>query len=148
VRRAGRSKIYAARYSSMRALLAANCCEGAVEECGPEQCGPAEPSGARNGGDESDRRAHRAAARSLPIPATATGRNSTPALADGADLLIAECYFYSKHIRFHLNYPTVKEHRDLLRAKRVILTHMAADMLSHAGSVPEEKAHDGLVIEL
>jgi|SRR5215471_14926996 len=51
VRRAGRSKIYAARYSSMRALLAyltANCCEGAVEECGPEQCGPAQPSHAGN----------------------------------------------------------------------------------------------------
>ena len=71
-----------------------------------------------------------------------------PALADGADLLIAECYFYSRHIKFHLNYPTIKERRHLLRAKRLVLTHMAADMLDHAGSVPEEKAHDGLVIEL
>jgi ArsR family transcriptional regulator len=51
VRRAGRSMIYAARFDSMRALLAyltENCCQGAVEECGPEQCGPAEPSDARN----------------------------------------------------------------------------------------------------
>jgi ribonuclease BN (tRNA processing enzyme) len=71
-----------------------------------------------------------------------------PALADGADLLIAECYFYSKHIKFHLNYPTIKERLNLLRAKRLVLTHMAADMLNHASSVPEEKAYDGLVIEL
>jgi len=71
-----------------------------------------------------------------------------PALADGADLLVAECYFYSKHIKFHLNYPTIKERRGLLRAKRLVLTHMAADMLSHAASVAEEKACDGLVIEL
>jgi DNA-binding transcriptional ArsR family regulator len=50
VRRAGRSMIYAARYDSMRALLAyltENCCQGAVEKCGPQQCEPAEPSDAR-----------------------------------------------------------------------------------------------------
>lgn len=71
-----------------------------------------------------------------------------PALAEGADLLVAECYFFSKHIKFHLNYPTIKERRDELRAKRLVLTHMATDMLKHAASVPEETAHDGLVIEL
>src|SRR5689334_5249167 len=50
-RRAGRSMIYAARYDSMRALLAYltdNCCEGAVGACGPQQCRPGEPSGAGN----------------------------------------------------------------------------------------------------
>ena len=41
VRRAGRSMIYAARYDSMRALLAyltENCCQGS------ESCAPAEPA--------------------------------------------------------------------------------------------------------
>jgi ArsR family transcriptional regulator, arsenate/arsenite/antimonite-responsive transcriptional repressor len=46
VRRAGRSMIYAARYDSMRALLAyltENCCQGA-ESCAPATCAPAEPA--------------------------------------------------------------------------------------------------------
>src|ERR1700758_492405 len=42
VRRAGRSMIYAARFDSMRALLAyltENCCQGA-ESCAPVACAP------------------------------------------------------------------------------------------------------------
>jgi ArsR family transcriptional regulator len=47
VRRAGRSMIYAARYDSMRVLLAyltENCCQGAAEECAPDACAPAMPA--------------------------------------------------------------------------------------------------------
>lgn len=43
VRRAGRSMIYAARFDTMRALLAylsENCCQG-MAECGPENGAPA-----------------------------------------------------------------------------------------------------------
>ena len=43
VRRAGRSMIYAARFDSMRALLAylsENCCRG-TESCAPDACAPA-----------------------------------------------------------------------------------------------------------
>jgi ArsR family transcriptional regulator, arsenate/arsenite/antimonite-responsive transcriptional repressor len=46
VRRAGRSMIYAARFDSMRALLAyltENCCLGA-ESCAPVARGPARPA--------------------------------------------------------------------------------------------------------
>jgi len=46
VRRAGRSMIYAARYDSMRALLAylsENCCQG-VDECTPADCAPELPA--------------------------------------------------------------------------------------------------------
>jgi ArsR family transcriptional regulator, arsenate/arsenite/antimonite-responsive transcriptional repressor len=46
VRRAGRSMIYAARYDSMRALIAylsENCCAGA-EACAPADCAPAAPA--------------------------------------------------------------------------------------------------------
>ena len=28
----------------------------------------------------------------------------------GADLVIAECYYYVKPIKWHLNYPTIVEH--------------------------------------
>lgn len=67
-------------------------------------------------------------------------------VARGADLLIAECYFYDKPVRWHLNYPAIAAHRTSLDAKRVILTHMSREMLAHTADVPEECAHDGLVV--
>ena len=67
-------------------------------------------------------------------------------VARGADLFIAECYFYAKPVKWHLNYPTVAAHGDHFGAKRLILTHMSKEMLAHADAVPEECAHDGLVV--
>ena len=69
-------------------------------------------------------------------------------IAAGADLLIAECYFYAKPIRGHLTYPAIAEHVRAAGAKRMILTHMSAEMLAHQHDVPEACAADGLVIEL
>ena len=66
----------------------------------------------------------------------------------GADLLVAECYFYQKPVRWHLNYPDVVAHKEDFHAKRIVLTHMSKEMLAHADSVPEQCAYDGLVIEL
>ncbi len=71
-----------------------------------------------------------------------------PALADGADLLIAECYFFRKPVRFHLNYPDIVKHRAQIKAKRLILTHLGREMLANLENVTEECAHDGLVIEV
>lgn len=71
-----------------------------------------------------------------------------PALGKDADLLIAESYFYSKPVRFHLNYPDIKEHWDEFGAKRVILTHMGPEMLAQADAVPEETAYDHMVVEV
>jgi len=71
-----------------------------------------------------------------------------PELARGADLFITECYFHSKPIRFHMNYPDLMEHRDELDARRIILTHMSSEMLAQADSVPEECAYDGMVVEI
>jgi ribonuclease BN (tRNA processing enzyme) len=65
-----------------------------------------------------------------------------------ADLLIAECYFYRKPVRWHLNYPDLVLHLEEFRARRVILTHMSGEMLAHADTIPEECAHDGLVVEI
>ncbi len=69
-------------------------------------------------------------------------------LARDADLLVAECYFREKPVRFHLNYPDLREHLDRLQAKRIVLTHMGPEMLAHADAIPEETAYDGLVIDL
>ena len=71
-----------------------------------------------------------------------------PSLGNDADLLIAECYFYEKPVRFHLNYPDVKEHWDDFGAKRIILTHFSREMMAMKDQVPEECAHDGLVVEI
>jgi ribonuclease BN (tRNA processing enzyme) len=69
-------------------------------------------------------------------------------VARGADLLIAECYFYDKPVRWHLNYPDIAAHVAGLDVRRVILTHMSRNMLAHTGDVAEECAHDGLVVTL
>ena len=71
-----------------------------------------------------------------------------PTLARGADLLIAECYFYRKPVRFHLNYPDIQAHREEIGAKRLVLTHLGREMLLHKDEVPEECAYDGLRLEL
>jgi ribonuclease BN (tRNA processing enzyme) len=65
-----------------------------------------------------------------------------------ADLLIAECYYYAKPVRWHLNYLVLAEHLRDVGARRVILTHMSQEMLAHAAEIPEECAHDGLVVEV
>jgi ribonuclease BN (tRNA processing enzyme) len=65
-----------------------------------------------------------------------------------ADLLIAECYFYQKPVKWHLNYPELAAHEQAFGAKRMILTHMSREMLAHTAEVPQECAADGMVIEL
>jgi len=71
-----------------------------------------------------------------------------PKVAGDADLFICESYFHSKPVRFHMNYPDVIEHWDDFGAKRIILTHFSREMLPMAEQVPEECAHDGLVVEI
>jgi len=68
--------------------------------------------------------------------------------ARGADLFIAECYFHDKPVRWHLNYPAIAAHRADIDARRLILTHMSREMLARAAAIPEECAHDGMVVAL
>lgn len=49
----------------------------------------------------------------------------------GADLLIAECYQYDRPVRYHMSLTTLREQLPPLGARRVILTHMSAEMLAH-----------------
>ncbi len=71
-----------------------------------------------------------------------------PTLARDADLFICECYFYQKSVQFHLNYPTINARRSELKTKRLILTHLGPEMLKHKHLIPEECAHDGLVVSI
>jgi ribonuclease BN (tRNA processing enzyme) len=70
-----------------------------------------------------------------------------PAVA-GADLFISEAYFYEKPVRFHLDYATLMRHRSKLDCRRLIVTHMAPDMLARIPELPIEAAHDGLEVSL
>ncbi|MFI4988930.1 MAG: MBL fold metallo-hydrolase [Alphaproteobacteria bacterium] len=68
--------------------------------------------------------------------------------AVGADLFIAEAYFFEKPVKFHLTYRSLLDHLGELKPKRIILTHMSADMLARVGELAHEAAEDGLVVEL
>lgn len=64
------------------------------------------------------------------------------------DLFICEAYFFDKVIKFHLDYQTLMAHRGELTSKRIILTHMSADMLSRLDEVELETARDGMSLHL
>lgn len=68
--------------------------------------------------------------------------------AADADLLIAEAYYRDKNIPYHLRLADLHAHLDQLTARRVILTHMSADMLGAPPETSFEQAHDGLTITL
>jgi ribonuclease BN (tRNA processing enzyme) len=61
----------------------------------------------------------------------------TDALIDaarGADLFVAEAYFWDRKVKFR---------REAIGAKRLIVTHMSPDMLGRLGELPCEYAEDG-----
>jgi ribonuclease BN (tRNA processing enzyme) len=66
-----------------------------------------------------------------------------------ADLLISEAYYFDRKVPYHLDYATLCEKLPLIGAKRVLLTHMSAEMLNNISKVHgHEVADDGLEIEL
>jgi ribonuclease BN (tRNA processing enzyme) len=75
----------------------------------------------------------------------------TPALAEAAreaDLFAAEAYTFDRPVRYHLDYQTLRAHLDDIRADRVVLTHMSADMLRRLADAELPAAYDGMVIDL
>jgi ribonuclease BN (tRNA processing enzyme) len=75
----------------------------------------------------------------------------TDAIADaaaGADLLIAEAYYWDKAVPHHLRHADLASRRDELTARRTVLTHMSADMLGHRDQACHQTAHDGLVLQV
>jgi ribonuclease BN (tRNA processing enzyme) len=68
--------------------------------------------------------------------------------ARGADLFIAEAYYYDKIVKNHLSLKTLEAHLGEINAKRLVLTHMSDDMLGRLGELPYTAAHDGMIVEL
>jgi ribonuclease BN (tRNA processing enzyme) len=68
--------------------------------------------------------------------------------ASDADLLIAEAYYRDKNVPYHLRLADLEAHRHELTARRVILTHMSADVLDGEQETAFELASDGLAVSL
>ncbi|QWG23989.1 MBL fold metallo-hydrolase [Bradyrhizobium sediminis] len=68
--------------------------------------------------------------------------------ARGADLFIAEAYYYEKIVKNHLSLKTLEAHLDEIDTRRLVLTHMSDDMLGRLDSLPHVAANDGMIVEL
>ncbi|GHE67342.1 MBL fold metallo-hydrolase [Camelimonas fluminis] len=95
--------------------------------------------------------------RLLAFSGDTTWTDALPDVADGADLLILECMGRGKGrygvVPSHLDLEVIEAKRDLLRARRIMLTHMGPGMLTdeataHAHARGYMLAHDGLVVEV
>jgi hypothetical protein len=51
-------------------------------------------------------------------------------------------------MKYHLNYRTLLEHRSSLNCRRLLMTHMSADLLARLSEVELETAADGMVVDL
>jgi ribonuclease BN (tRNA processing enzyme) len=68
--------------------------------------------------------------------------------AKEADLMIAECYFFDKKVKYHLDFQTLMAHLNEIQPKRLIITHMSEDMLARLDTLDCEYADDGKVINI
>ena len=62
--------------------------------------------------------------------------------------MIAEAYHFDKRVPFHLDLATLEKKLPDIAPKRLILTHMGADMLLRVNDVPYQCAHDGLRVDV
>ena len=56
--------------------------------------------------------------------------------------------FFEKKVKYHLDYQTLRDNRQRLECRRVVLTHMSTDMLRRRSQADMECADDGQVIVL
>lgn len=69
--------------------------------------------------------------------------------ARGSDLFVTECYYFDRKVRFHMDYGSLVANRAALQSKRIVLTHMSAEMLRHLEDVEGfEVASDDLTLTL
>lgn len=69
-------------------------------------------------------------------------------LAQGSDLLIAECFAYDRPVPSHLDYLTLLQKRKQLDCRRLVLTHMGPEMLARLGQLELDVVNDGDIIEI
>lgn len=72
-------------------------------------------------------------------------------LADGADLLIIECYSGEAAIANHIDWPTLHARLDALKARRILVTHLGESALAISAQMRAAGCHvafDGCVLDL
>jgi ribonuclease BN (tRNA processing enzyme) len=69
-------------------------------------------------------------------------------VAAEADLLIAEAYYRDKPVPHHLRLADLEAHRAELGSRRIILTHLSADMLAASSHHRYQIASDGLSLRI
>src|SRR5262245_15787271 len=72
-------------------------------------------------------------------------------IADGADLLIIECYEHSRVVTGHISWSVLKPRLPELRARRIMITHMNPSMLKRIDEVKSLGllvAEDGMVLDV
>jgi len=68
--------------------------------------------------------------------------------AHGADLFAVEAYTFDRRVRYHLDYQTLRAHLGEIHARRIVLTHMSAAMLSRLADADLPAAYDGMTADL
>ncbi len=68
--------------------------------------------------------------------------------ARDADVFVCECNFFDKSVPGHLDYRTLERKRAALECRRLVLTHMADEMLERVAELDVEAAADGQRITL
>jgi ribonuclease BN (tRNA processing enzyme) len=71
--------------------------------------------------------------------------------SNGADLYISECFSFAEPIGYHMAWSDIEKNLDRLGAKRVLLTHMNADMLARSAQIRDPRvlvASDGMQIDI
>jgi ribonuclease BN (tRNA processing enzyme) len=68
--------------------------------------------------------------------------------SDKADLFLCESYVFDKEVALHNSYRNIMQNRARLTCKRILLTHMSADVLARADEVELPMAEDGLQLIL
>ena len=69
-------------------------------------------------------------------------------LAAGVDLFLCECSFFRDQPGMHVNYQVMAANLCRLRCKKLILTHLGEEMLSHRSDISALIADDGMVLEV
>ena len=67
-------------------------------------------------------------------------------VSEGADLFLCEASSFDRPIRNHTSVKDLLENRARIHAKRIVLTHLGEEVLTHLAQVPFEIAEDGAVL--
>ncbi len=68
--------------------------------------------------------------------------------SQGTDLFICECSRFDARVPSHLDYKRILENRSRFGTRRLILTHLGEEVLSHSAEMEIELARDGMIFEI